>query len=151
MTSFSVVGGEGFYGRHYAGMAAQNSCPEGWHLPSDEEWIDLERYLGINEDELYLSGAGRAAGLDDKIKASFDWDEPIANPNSTGFGALPAGYWFSERSYNWGFYGHYTAFWSWNEADNIKSFGRSMSHERDEIRRTIPLSSSLSARCLRAY
>ena len=112
MTSFSVVGGEGFYGRHYAGMAAQNSCPEGWHLPSDEEWIDLERYLGINEDELYLSGAGRAAGLDDKIKASFDWDEPIANPNSTGFGALPAGYWFSERSYNWGFYGHYTAFWS---------------------------------------
>lgn len=34
------------YGRLYTGDAAQTVCPEGWHLPSKEEWDVLIDYLG---------------------------------------------------------------------------------------------------------
>jgi len=34
------------YGRLYEGFAAQTVCPEGWHLPSVEEWQTLFDYLG---------------------------------------------------------------------------------------------------------
>ncbi|MEC3905908.1 FISUMP domain-containing protein [Tamlana sp. 2201CG12-4] len=34
------------YGRLYTGEAAQTACPEGWHLPSQEEWDTLIDYLG---------------------------------------------------------------------------------------------------------
>ena len=42
------------YGRLYSWEAAYsiaNQIP-GWHLPSDDEWKDLERALGMNEDVL---------------------------------------------------------------------------------------------------
>ena len=31
-------------------------CPEGWRIPSDEDWMKLEKYLGMNEDEVPLGG-----------------------------------------------------------------------------------------------
>ncbi|UNY99282.1 hypothetical protein MQE36_02805 [Zhouia spongiae] len=34
------------YGKLYTGNAAQTVCPEGWHLPSTEEWDELFDYFG---------------------------------------------------------------------------------------------------------
>ncbi|MDX2302659.1 MAG: FISUMP domain-containing protein [Microscillaceae bacterium] len=39
-------------GRLYDFQAAQVACPNGWHLPTDQEWKDLETILGIPADEL---------------------------------------------------------------------------------------------------
>ena len=62
-------------------------CPEGWHVPSDEEWIALETVLG---------GATSAGGLL-KEEGTAHWKTPNTDAvNSHGFGALPGGY----RSYN---------------------------------------------------
>ncbi|MUP39207.1 FISUMP domain-containing protein [Labilibaculum euxinus] len=36
-------------------VAAQLSCPEGWHLPTDEEWIEMELALGMDKSEAELS------------------------------------------------------------------------------------------------
>lgn len=30
---------------------AKNSCPDGWHLPSDNEWKKLEMTLGMSYNE----------------------------------------------------------------------------------------------------
>lgn len=35
---------------------ASKACPEGWHLPSDQEWMDLEIYYGMYEDEATETG-----------------------------------------------------------------------------------------------
>jgi len=35
---------------------AQGICPEGWHIPSDDEWKTLESYLGMNQSVLNNSG-----------------------------------------------------------------------------------------------
>lgn len=34
------------YGRYYTGSAGMASCPDGWHIPSVEEWQELIDYLG---------------------------------------------------------------------------------------------------------
>ena len=43
------------YGRLYTGVGAQTVCPEGWHLPSKEEWETLIDYLGgIDAAHIFL-------------------------------------------------------------------------------------------------
>lgn len=41
-------------GRLYEWVAACSSCPSGWHLPSDLEWMNLEMELGMQQKELYM-------------------------------------------------------------------------------------------------
>ena len=71
------------YGKLYNWYAVADThhlCPTGWHVPSDREWIVLERYLG---------GDGIAGG---KMKATTLWKAPNCHAdNSSGFSALPAG------------------------------------------------------------
>ena len=72
---------------------AMVSCPEGWHIPSDEEWIILEKFLGMLSSEYeYYGWRGTGVGVGDMLKdLSFgvpsSWD-PLPN-NSTLFSALP--------------------------------------------------------------
>jgi uncharacterized protein (TIGR02145 family) len=50
-------------------------CPVGWHLPSDEEWMVMESYLGIDTSELDvigLRGSGQAYLLLDGGETGFD-------------------------------------------------------------------------------
>ncbi len=43
------------YGRLYTWFAAQKACPEGWHLPTDEEWYLLAGlYGGVAEAGRHL-------------------------------------------------------------------------------------------------
>ncbi len=39
--------------------AAKTACMCGWHLPSDEEWKTLEKYLGMNSSESDEGGGNR--------------------------------------------------------------------------------------------
>ncbi|TNF38562.1 MAG: hypothetical protein EP313_08060, partial [Bacteroidetes bacterium] len=37
----------------YAVFDPRGLCPTGWHIPSDEDWIDLELELGLPQAEVY--------------------------------------------------------------------------------------------------
>jgi len=68
------------YGVLYNWPAAFKACPNGWHLPTDEEWIILTNYLGGG----YLAGG--------KMKSIAGWEIPnIGATNSSGFCGLPGG------------------------------------------------------------
>ncbi len=69
------------YGYLYNWETAKAVCPEGWHLPSDEEWTILTDFLGGNNI------AGR------KIKSTTDWefDADGISTNESGFSILPEG------------------------------------------------------------
>ncbi|MEA3496193.1 MAG: FISUMP domain-containing protein [Bacteroidota bacterium] len=56
------------HGRLYTLSAAKSACPEGWHLPSDEEWKELEMELGMTEQVANKEGY-RGVDEGDKIKA----------------------------------------------------------------------------------
>jgi len=76
------------YGYLYNWEAAKQNCPEGWHLPSNEEWRVLAKYLGGNED---------AGG---KLKEKTGWDNPhTTSTNSSGFTARHGGYRSSDGSF----------------------------------------------------
>ena len=36
------------YGLLYTWKSAQKACPKGWRLPSDDEWLEMTRYIGKN-------------------------------------------------------------------------------------------------------
>ncbi len=39
------------YGCLYTVSGAKMACPDGWRLPTDEDWQNLERYFGMSEKE----------------------------------------------------------------------------------------------------
>lgn len=81
------------YGYLYDWETAKNSCPNGWHLPSDDEWKQLEMYLGMSQTEADDTGY---RGTDEwgKLKetGTTHWKSPnTAATNESGFTTLPGG------------------------------------------------------------
>jgi len=73
------------YGALYNWYAVNTNklCPEGWHVPSDEEWKTLQVYLGNDGN----------TGLALKEAGNSHWRIPNTDAtNSSGFTALPGGY-----------------------------------------------------------
>ncbi len=78
--SYAYVGDperEALYGRYYSWDAAMNGsrkesaqgiCPDGWHLPSDEEVKQMEIALGMSRSEADIKNAWRGYGTGTKIK-----------------------------------------------------------------------------------
>ncbi len=81
------------YGVLYNWPAAANSCPDGWHLPSDEEWKTLEMFLGMTQeqaDAIEMRGTDQGGQL--KEIGTDHWDAPNTGATDAyGFTALPAG------------------------------------------------------------
>jgi uncharacterized protein (TIGR02145 family) len=64
----------------YAVSDTRGFAPEGWHVPTDEEWTILTDLLG----------GERVAG--EKLKSTSGWDDDYNGTNTYGFTALPGGY-----------------------------------------------------------
>ncbi|SHK86827.1 major paralogous domain-containing protein [Fibrobacter sp. UWH5] len=89
------------YGRLYTWGGAQNACPAGWHLPTEEEWGTLLKNVGGKET------ADRA------LKSRHGWNDDGDGFDNYGFSALPAGY---RRYYgNFDTAGSSAYFWSASE------------------------------------
>ncbi len=54
-------------------------CPNGWHIPSDDEWDTLTDFVGGKD----IAGT--------KLKATSDWNENGNGEDTYGFSALPGG------------------------------------------------------------
>ncbi len=74
------------YGKLYNWYAVNDSrglAPEGWHIPTDDEWTTLTDYLGGEE----------VAGGKMKTTGTTYWESPNeAATNESGFSAFPGGY-----------------------------------------------------------
>jgi uncharacterized protein (TIGR02145 family) len=105
----------------------QGVCPLGWHLPSDNEWIELEMQLGMSYDEAWKVG-WRGINEGSKMKAKEGWDNDGNGTNSSGFNALPAGIRDSQGLFSEA--GRITHFWSATEYFNITTyaFNRKLSY-----------------------
>ena len=87
------------YGVLYNYTAAISACPTGWHLPTDDEWSELENYLianGYNYDATTTENKIAKA-----IASTVLWMSPVGVEgsignnlslnNRSGFSALPGG------------------------------------------------------------
>lgn len=112
------------FGVLYTWPAASVACPEGWHLPRDEEWKVMELYLGMKPDEVDLENEWRTSGeVWRKLKSTTGWPDGDAT-NASGFSALPGGY----LHYNGSFYGlgNETCFWTGSESNLTMAWCRSL-------------------------
>ena len=90
----AVMNGAGNSNNNPSGV--QGICPDGWHVPSDEEWIEMEMFLGMSEEEAYKKNdINRGTDEGGKLKSSGTelWLDPnVGGTNESGFHAIPAGY-----------------------------------------------------------
>jgi uncharacterized protein (TIGR02145 family) len=83
------------YGRLYEWETAMESCPKGWHLPSNAEWDELYRHMDGDKgtESPYKS---KTAGKYLKATSGWVWnnyDDISGNgEDRLGFSALPGGY-----------------------------------------------------------
>jgi uncharacterized protein (TIGR02145 family) len=98
------------YGRLYnwyavASTNPKNVCPTGWHVPTDDQLMALQTYLG---GEAAAGGKLKETGIT-------HWTTPNTGAtNSSGFTALPAGY--RNTSGTYGMQTNYGYWWSATEA-----------------------------------
>lgn len=111
-------------GNYYSWADAQNACPSGWHIPTDEEWIELEKYIGVGIDDWYIfsqkRGSGEFSKLSSRIGYSlFDGLENNTAINELGFSAYPCGYFENDTQIIPQDFGLAAYFWSSSEKDNF--------------------------------
>ena len=82
------------YGSDINPSDIQGVCPDGWHLPSDSEWDELELYLGMDPKELDKQDwRGTDEGGKLKRAGTRDWVSPNTGATGeTGFNAQPSGF-----------------------------------------------------------
>lgn len=80
------------YGRLYNWGQAMLACPQGWGLPSDQDWIELEGYLGMQNSELSQFGMRETGMVGHQLKSIMLWKDNGQGNNSSGFNALPGGF-----------------------------------------------------------
>jgi len=88
---------DGQYGFLYNFAVIENTkniAPEGWHVPTDEEWLMLEKEIGMSSEETILLG-WRGTNEANKLAAlnAIGWPEgaPLFGSDEYGFNAKPGG------------------------------------------------------------
>ncbi len=137
------------YGRLYNWRTACTVCPDGWHLPSDEEWKQLEMFLKMNKSDADNFGLrGNHVGI--KLKSTGGWKAGGKVTNESKFSALTGGYRFTSGD----FYdmGYNAYFWTSTPFNGERAWFRSLGYENGDVGRNITLKSfGFSIRCFRAH
>lgn len=112
------------YGRLYTWEAAKKCAPPGWHLPSEEEWNNLQGYVEANAN----AEAGTA------LKSRTGWKKEDGIPQGTdelGFCALPAG--FRIDCGDFIDLGENAYFCTSTENDSAGAYGRSLGYNDEDF------------------
>lgn len=127
----------GYLYNWYAVDDSRNIAPEGWHVPTDEEWKTLEMYLGMSQseaDDIGWRGTNEGSKLTGNASLWVDGNlETNAEFGTTGFSALPGGY----RNDIGNFYamsGH-AYFWSSTESSSGAAWDRSLHYSNSVVAR----------------
>lgn len=117
------------FGGFYTWSDAQTACPEGWRLPTTEDWLSLATALGSETPESLetfpgIAGAMMANALFNSNKM-WEFNATVKVTNSSVFSALPVGYAnVSDDRFVFAGLGNYSIFWTANEDSEEKAFYR---------------------------
>jgi uncharacterized protein (TIGR02145 family) len=129
------------YGALYNWYAVNNQnglCPEGWHVPSNNEWTALTTFIG-----------GTSSPNGNKLKSCRQINSPLGGDCNTtvhprweqhnthygtddyGFSGLPGGYRFSNGTF--AFIGNYGWWWSSTEASSSLAWFRMLYYDTGNV------------------
>ena len=133
----------------------QGICPQGWHVPSDAEWQELESYVidhldPKNDNHMPAKGLASSEGWQTSTQRATPGNDPSSN-NFMGFFAMPAGYLFINyddgRYTSYEEFGRAAYFWSSTGNDNFARM-RYICYDRQDIY-SDNSDGGCSVRCLR--
>lgn len=130
---------------HTAVVDERGVCPTGWHVPSDDEWVELSAHLGMDEADWYNSNtwSGSSANVGAQLR-----EKSFANgENGSGFSARGSGI-FSISGY---FYEPGQGGYYWTSSSDVGgAWSRILSSNVPEAlrRQQYTPESGMSVRCL---
>lgn len=123
-------------GRYYTWEEAQTACPEGWRLPTDQDWVAVGKKYGT------FSEAGKdikdaAGNLMEDVYFNRDrmWQywKDVKVDNAARFSALPLGYaTVSDGAYKFEGKNSYAMFWTSDTEDDMGAY-RYIFEAKDDI------------------
>jgi len=121
-------------------------CPQGWHIPTDEEWCTTEQNLDPTIGCNGMVWRGTYGGGKLKETGTMHWLAPNTGAtNSSGLTSLPGGYWYNafyhlrEKGY----------FWTSSILSPQCPISRTLGYNTPRIYRgTVKVSDALSVRCI---
>lgn len=130
-------------GRYYTWNEAIDACPDGWRLPTDEEWESLGGNAGTLSADAYLNNY-----------RMWEYWPQITRTNATGMSVIPAGYTLvGKSSPSFKRLYDYAAFWTATESasDPSQARYRYIYVEEEDVKATYgdKASLALSVRCVR--
>jgi uncharacterized protein (TIGR02145 family) len=136
-------------GRLYTGKVAQRICPEGWHLPTNEDWTALLTAVGADTlNPIAWTGAN-------VLKSVSGWENGGSGTDDFGFTALPAGEKFFTKVQD-GFTNHGCSAYMWSSTEaeggaaDTLAFSLELNCSNDlAIVNTIKKANGLSVRCVK--
>ena len=147
------------YGRLYNWEAAMDVCPAGWHLPSDQEWSTLIKYLDpLSRPNAVLTESRTAGGLMKTTGTIEDgtglWAEPNEGAtNASGFSVVPGGERVPTPAGLFNLLGQHAFFWTSTEYDSSSAGFKTMDYGHSGVTKGTSTTNmtkayALSVRCL---
>jgi len=142
------------YGKLYNWYAVNDPrglAPEGWHVPTDDDWKELEICLGMSQEE---ADADNWRGTDEgsQLAGKYNlWEDGNLRNNisftKSGFNALPGGY-RASQFYN---IGENASFWT-STVYQTSGISRRLSYDNSAIYKDVDnKNAGYSVRCVRKY
>lgn len=133
---------------NYACVKTRKLCPEGWHVPTGEDWDRLGATLGgtLNDWDAWV-------GVAPAMKATSGWPAGEAATNESLFGAVPGGYrWVNEELASFHFAGDKGYWWSDNDMSGFMSYVRSLQTGNNDLAEyTQDNGNGVSVRCIHDF
>lgn len=116
------------YGALYNYPAALSASPDGWHLPTDEDWDELAQYIS-DQNGGYTLEKDDWHGVGKHLRTVDGWEEGIFDTtdgtDDYEFSALPGGYRYPDGSFlNQGASGYW---WAFDELNTLDAWSRRLS------------------------
>jgi uncharacterized protein (TIGR02145 family) len=129
----------GFLYNYYSISNSGGLAPEGWHIPSDDEWNELERFLGMSNaevEEINWRGSDQGnklkiVGGDTRYWATSSDQYEIFGTNESGFTALGG----ACRIFNgeWGHITHTGFWWTSSSLNEDEAWYRSLDYNKANV------------------
>lgn len=94
---------------------ARDICPEGWHLPGQDEWSELRGYLNQKHGSDSVAIA---------LKSKDYWLKNNNGADLYGFGLIPGGSWHNPESTHFITMGNKTSFWTSTEGNSVNGISQ---------------------------
>lgn len=128
-------------------VSTNRLCPKGWDVPTDYDWIELERFVGMSLDQANDIG-WRGNNEAVKLKSTYSWEWGNNGTDEYGFNATAVGYKYATTG-NFEHIGNQVQYWTSTPDINEYAIRRSFSDSEKIYRGGTYRNNGFSVRCIK--